>query len=105
MLVEILYFAGCPNYRAARALVERVSDELGVTAQIRVIEVADAAEAQRCRFLGSPTIRVDGRDIEPGADERDQFMLACRVYRLDSRLAGLPDEHWLRAALTAASRR
>ncbi len=99
MLVEILYFDGCPNYRTARDLVERLSAEAGVEAEIRMVEVPDVETAERLRFLGSPSVRVDGRDVEPGADDRDQFMLACRVYMLASGVSGQPDERWLRNAL------
>ncbi len=102
MIVEILYFDGCPNYRDARALVERVSDELGIEPEIRMVEVPDTDAAERLRFLGSPTIRVDGRDVDPGADERDRFTFACRVYRHASGFSGLPDERWLRAPLSGA---
>jgi hypothetical protein len=56
------------------------------------------------RFLGSPTIRVDGRDVEPGAEERQEFVLSCRVYRTERGLAGQPDEAWIREALTGAGR-
>jgi hypothetical protein len=100
MRVEILYFDGCPNYEAVRTLVERVSGELGVSPEIRMIEVPDVEAAHRERFLGSPTVRVDGRDIEPGADDREGFTLACRVYKLDSGYSGRPDERWLRNALS-----
>lgn len=100
MTVEILYFVGCPNYQAACALVERISSELGIDPELRMVEVPDAETAERLKFLGSPTIRVDGNDVEPGADARAPFVLACRVYRLDSGYSGLPDEHWVRRALT-----
>jgi hypothetical protein len=102
MLVEILYFDGCPNYRAARELVERVSGEIGVSTEIRMVEVPDVEAAVRLRFLGSPTVRVEGRDVEPGADVRNQFVLACRVYRIESGLSGLPDERWFRDALNSS---
>lgn len=101
MKVEILYFEGCPNYRAARALVERAGSEVGVETELELIEVPDPESAQRLRFLGSPTIRVDGRDVEPGAERRSDFVLACRVYRLAAGLAGLPDEGWLRERFRA----
>lgn len=103
-LIEILYFDGCPNHQAARDLVERATADIGLGAQVRFVNVPDADAADRQRFLGSPTIRVDGRDIEPGADLRGDFVLACRVYRTDRGLAGLPDEAWLRQALAEAPR-
>jgi hypothetical protein len=102
-LVEILSFEGCPNREAARALVERVTGELGVTAEIRVVDVVDDESAERLRFLGSPSVRVDGRDVEPGADERPAFALSCRVYRSDRGVTGLPDEAWIRSALETAT--
>ncbi len=77
--VEILYFAGCPNHEAARALVERVAADLEVQPDIDLVEVPDADAATRLRFLGSPTVRVNGRDVEPGAEERGDFVFACRV--------------------------
>lgn len=101
MVVEFIFFEGCPNHEAARELVERVTGELGLQPEIRLIEVPDVETAERLRFLGSPTIRIDGRDIEPGADARAEFMLACRVYRTDSGFSGQPDERWLRDALAA----
>lgn len=87
-VVEILYFEGCPNHPGAAALVERIAAETGVAPAVRLVEVETVEEAKRLRFLGSPTIRVDGCDIEPGADERDMFVLACRVYTTDAGYAG-----------------
>jgi hypothetical protein len=98
-LVEILYFEGCPNHGEARALVERLADELRLEPEVRLVEVADPDAAARLRFLGSPTVRVDGRDVEPGAEERGDFVFSCRVYRSDRGLTGQPDEAWIRAAL------
>jgi hypothetical protein len=98
--VEILYFEGCPNHKSARALVERVAAVLRVEPAIELVEVADPDAAADLRFLGSPTIRVDGRDVEPGAEERHEFVFACRVYRSERGLAGQPDAAWIRDALT-----
>ena len=99
MKVEILTFAGCPNGAPARALVADVVRELEVDAAVEVVDVADPETAERTRFLGSPTIRVDGRDVEPGADERTDFVLSCRVYRTDAGGSGLPPREWVREAL------
>lgn len=102
-LVEVLYFDGCPNHPATLALVERLSRELGLDPTVRAVNVADPEAAVRERFLGSPTVRVDGRDIEPGADERTDFVLSCRVYRTERGLAGQPVERWVRDALLRAA--
>ncbi len=80
-LVEILYFQGCPNHERSRELVERIAAELRLQPAIEMVEVADPEAAARLRFLGSPSVRVDGRDVEPAAEQRDDFALACRVYR------------------------
>ena len=98
-LVEVLYFDGCPNHHASVALVERVAGKLGIRPQIRLVNVPDAETAAQLRFLGSPTVRVGGRDVEPGADERTDFVLSCRVFRTDSGFSGEPDEQWVRDAL------
>ena len=102
-LVEILYFQGCPNHEGARVLVEEVGAELGIDATVRLIEVPDAAAAERERFLGSPTIRVSGRDIEPGAEQRTDYGFTCRVFRTDAGLGPTPDRAWIASALLAAS--
>jgi hypothetical protein len=101
--VEILYFDGCPNHEPARALVERAAAELRVEPAIELVQVANTDSASALRFLGSPTIRVEGRDVEPGADERHEFALSCRVYRTEHGLARQPDEAWIRDALTSAA--
>ena len=103
-LVEILYFDGCPHHHAACELVDRVIGEVGGEAEVRLVNVADEESARRARFLGSPSIRVNGRDIEPGADARADYVLSCRLYRTDGGFVGQPDEVWLREALSEALR-
>jgi hypothetical protein len=102
-LVEVLTFEGCPHAEPALELVKRVLADSGVGATVRRVDVPDAEAAAAQRFLGSPTIRVNGRDIERGVvAERDQYVLSCRIYRTDSGITGEPDEQWLREALSAA---
>jgi hypothetical protein len=103
-LVEILYFQGCPNHEPARALVERLATELQIEPEIRLVEVADPDKAVALRFLGSPTVRVDGVDVEPGAAERRDFAFSCRVYPLEGGVGEQPEESWVREALTEAAR-
>ena len=99
--VEILTFQGCPNAAATRELVARAVADVCIDARIVDVNVPDVAAAEGLRFLGSPTIRVNGNDIEPGADERTAYVFACRIYRTSSGMTGVPDETWLRDALTA----
>ena len=101
MKIEILTFEGCPNAQAARELVERVIADVGTDVELTYVNVSDPDAAERLRFLGSPTIRVDGRDIEPGGDDRTEYALACRVYRTEKGTSGTPEESWLREALAA----
>ena len=98
-LVEILYFDGCPNHHPAIALVERISRELGIDPQLRLVNVPDQQAAQRLRFLGSPTIRVGGVDVDPDTAERDDYALSCRIFRTEAGVSGQPDERWVREAL------
>jgi hypothetical protein len=88
--VELLYFEGCPNHEEAGELVERVAAQAGVELSLRLVEVT------------SPSVRVNGHDIEPGADDLETFVFACRVYRTASGLCGTPSEEWVRAALYPA---
>ncbi|MGH3070703.1 MAG: DF family (seleno)protein [Gaiellaceae bacterium] len=101
--MELLYLEGCPNHEAAAELVRRVAHATGIPVEIERVDVPDDEAAARLRFLGSPTIRVDGHDVEPGADARTQFQHACRVYRTASGLRGAPYEAWVRDALRKAT--
>jgi len=98
--VELLWFAGCPSYLRAQELLAQVLREEGVDAPIEMIQVHDDAEAIALKFLGSPTIRLNGRDpfAEPG---QDQFAMQCRVYRTPAGLKGVPTLEMLRAAVRA----
>lgn len=98
-LVEILYFDGCPNHHPAIALVERVSRELRIEPDVRLVNVPDDKAARRLRFLGSPTIRVGGVDVDPLTEERDDYALSCRIFRTEAGFSGQPDERWVRDAL------
>jgi hypothetical protein len=103
--VEVLVTPDCPYRDAAIALARRVCGDLGGQAELRVIQVNDQPAAERLRFLGSPTIRVDGRDIEPGAEGNFEVVHGCRLYQGPHSLHGLPEEGWLHQALQDAQAR
>lgn len=95
MTVEILYFDRCPNHETLLPHVRELMSRAGVAETIELRRVEDDAAAQRERFLGSPTVRVNGRDVEPGADARTDFGLKCRLYRTPEGLRGSPLDEWL----------
>ena len=99
VLIEVLSFDGCPNREPAVEFVELAVCETGIGAHIDVINIDDEATARERRFLGSPTILVDGHDIEPGADARTDYSVSCRVYRTADGFKRLPDPQWMRDAL------
>ena len=103
-LVEILYFDGCPNHEPALALVERLSRELGIEPELRLVHVRDRLAAARLRFLGSPTIRVAGVDVDPHTEQRTDYALSCRVFRTEAGIVGQPEERWVREALLHATK-
>lgn len=100
--MEVLSFAGCPHREPAIELVERIVSDLGVDAEVVCVDVPNVESAGTTRFLGSPSIRVDGADVEPDARNRTDFLYGCRVYRNEAGLSGQPDEKWIRAALAAS---
>jgi hypothetical protein len=102
-VIEVLYVQDCPHYQQTLALVDQVRTELGIDAELRTTLVADQAVAQQARFAGSPTVRVNGRDVEPGSEPATEYVLGCRLYRLEHRFASQPEERWVREALLRAA--
>ena len=100
--VELLWWAGCPSAEEAIELVRAEMTAAGLDPGALVVrEVGDQAEAERDRFVGSPTIRIAGRDLQDPAGE--PVGLSCRVYRLrDGRVSPTPDPEDVRAAVRRA---
>ena len=105
MKIEVLYLPGCPNHSPAVALVREALQLEGVSAETIEVEVTDAATAKTMCFLGSPTIRVNGQDVEPAARPAQSFGLTCRTYVDEGRRSGLPPGDWVRAAVHEARER
>ena len=100
--VELLFWEGCPSHPQALSVLRATMTELGLDPGAVVVREVDTDDAAvRERFVGSPTIRVDGADIQDPGDE--PVGLTCRVYRLrDGRIAPAPDPADVRDALRAA---
>lgn len=100
MKIELLYFDGCPNHEALLSRLRELLGRAGISSTVEMVNVPDAGAAERQRFLGSPTLRVDGRDVEPRAELRTDFGLKCRLYRTESGVAGSPPDEWVLDALS-----
>jgi len=103
MKIELLWFEDCPNHHAAEQLVTDVLMELGLNVPVQRIEVPDLETGNRVTFPGSPTIRINGIDVEPGWEECDDCTPRCRLYMTEDGLKGVPERGWIEAAITAAS--
>lgn len=95
MKIQILYFEGCPNHPPSVELVGEVVKALDVDVTIEEVEVKGQEDAQEHQFLGSPTILIDGIDIEPSARSRTNFGFSCRTYDGE----GLPSRDMVVAAV------
>ena len=72
MKIEFLFWRECPSHPEARALLDEVLAARGLDAEVEEREVTTTEEAEELAFPGSPTIRVDGRDVDPaGSRGRD----------------------------------
>lgn len=96
--VEVLVVPGCPGTELAIARVREATEALGIATNVRLLTVQKEEEALELGFVGSPTVRVDGTDVEQGADEMP-IALSCRVYREGATVDRAPPLAWIHAAL------
>jgi hypothetical protein len=99
--IELLCVDDCPGCERLRPALRRLADEHG--AQLVERRVATPEDAVAQRFLGSPTVRVDGVDVEPGAGERTDYGLKCRLYRPPGGAAQQPAAELILQALASRS--
>jgi hypothetical protein len=101
--IELLWWAGCPSTERALTELRSVLEEAGLSdAEIRRTEMRTDEEARERRFLGSPTILIDGEDAS-AADLEEDVGLSCRVYRRrDGTISPTPDPQDMRDALRRA---
>lgn len=103
MEIDLLYVAECPHRDVARRLVERALTRADRSGTIREREVRSGEEAQRLGMRGSPTILINGAD--PFAGQTGPTGMACRLYRTDTGLSGVPALRQLVEALTPVNGR
>jgi hypothetical protein len=78
-------------------------DQAGVEARVHEVRVESDEATPRERFLGAPTLRIDGIDIDPGAGARRDYGLKCRLYQTAEGLQSMPPDAWVLDGLTRAA--
>lgn len=107
--IEVLYFDGCPHHDAFLPHLHDLLDTHGITTEVTLICIDNDEDAQTHRFLGSPTVRVDGHDIDPHAPDPEHheaqdpttspYGMQCRLYRTPAGTTGIPSDQWILDAL------
>jgi hypothetical protein len=101
--VSFLYYEDCPSHDLTLERLREAMAEEGIPGEVKVIKVETEERARELRFVGSPTIRVDGQDIDPPRDA--PYALTCRAYRLeDDRISPLPSKDMIRRALKSPAK-
>ena len=97
MVIEVFYVPGCQNHQTAIDRLRNTVRSAAIDAAIQEIAVTDDAMARQLKFPGSPTIRIDGRDVE--STPQDSYGLACRLY---SNGTGVPSLEAMQRAVAGA---
>ena len=100
--ISILARADCDGRGMAMTVVRRVLEETGVPARVEVVDVETLDQAEELGFLGSPTVRVGGRDVELRDEDDREVSLGDRIYRTERGLCCWPDPDWIRNAVLLA---
>ena len=97
MKIDVLYFEDCPHHLPTLLRIAEVLREEGCDAEVREVLVPDQQAAASVKFLGSPTVRINGIDIDPEAADEQNFGWMCRRYS-----GGVPSHELIRTAVRTA---
>ena len=99
--INIYYLAGCPSRLATAKRIKEVLTELHLAGEIREIPIS-ITWAPFLYFDGSPTVHINGRDIEPSARTSKRVSFSYRTYRNGQQIERLPSKTMIRDALLEA---
>ena len=103
MKIDLLYFDGCPSWKAGLENLKAALAAEGIDADICLVKVEDNAEAERLHFLGSPSFQINGKDLWP--EDRTTYGMSCRVYFTPQGMRGAPTVEMLRQKLVCKKSR
>ncbi|HYA32870.1 MAG TPA: DUF2703 domain-containing protein [Candidatus Bathyarchaeia archaeon] len=99
LTIDVLFYEDCPHYQEAASILKEVLEEEHVEAKVNMIKVAEGGEAVVVGFLGSPTILVEGHDVQSGTDHTSPFQGHCRIFRYKGRVFEIPPKDMIREAV------
>jgi hypothetical protein len=100
--IDFLWFDECPSHEGARQLLADVLKSRNLDEVFNDLNASSPEDAEQLRFPGSPTIRVDGIDIEPDFVDPGDYTPRCRLYYTKAGLSGKPDRVWIEEAIDRA---
>lgn len=102
MKIEFLYINGCPGKKRARELLEEVLEEENIDPEIETRKIETLEEAKEHNFPGSPTIRINGRDVEKSRRDTDYYSVTCRIYEIGDEKKGVPTKEMMRNTINSS---
>ena len=96
--IEFLYFEGCPSYIDGLKNLKEVLKEDNIESDIEMINVDSLDKAEKFAFQGSPSIRIDGIDLE---NRNEGYNYSCRIYTINGEKTGIPSKEFIREKIHA----
>ncbi len=103
MEIKLLYFDGCPSHEKASELLDEVLRERNLDVGVEKVNVTSEEMAVDEKFLGSPSIKINGEDVDPVAKESTAYSRKCRIYKTDEGIIGWPTREMIASAIEAAA--
>ena len=102
MRIELQFFDGCPNHHQALANLSSALGDIGLHSEIKLTRIASPEDAVAKRFLGSPSIQINGQDLEFGDTDPREYAMNCRRYQSGVKIEGYPPTELIRRRLISA---
>lgn len=100
--IKILYFPDCPIYKELEKLIKEVVRELGLDADLELVNIQTEDDAEKYHFTGSPGLLINGKDIDPLTEDAPVVLKSCKIYRTEEGMKMIPTKKMIREALENA---
>lgn len=100
--IDILFIRGCPGYKYVKKYIEEIVTDESIYAEINLIQIEKEEDARNLHFIGSPTVRVNGEDVEKGFIDTKDYGLKSRIYYIDGKPFYYPSKSMILNAIKKA---